>query len=339
MRDFFEASMALELHDNAAAQTLYQRLAADFPASGYVATQSATAQYGLRAFDAAASAFESIARAEPFRLEGMDTYSNILYVKEATAALSGLAHDAVATDKYRPETCCIVGNYYSLKGAHDKAVLYFRRALKLNPAYLSAWTLMGHEYVEMKNLGAAVEAYRAAVALSPRDYRAWYGLGQTYELLGLPLYALHYYGRAAALRPGDARMWCAIGQCYESEQLGRADAAVRCYRRALANDDREGIALAKLAKLHANMGQREEAAHFHRLNLQRLDDEHAEGAELIEALQFLAQYAKESGSLQEAEKYCTRLLDFGGPAKEAAKGLLREIRTAAMGAMEISPSS
>jgi anaphase-promoting complex subunit 8 len=339
MRDFFEASMALELHDNAAAQTLYQRLAADFPASGYVATQSATAQYGLRAFDAAASAFESIARAEPFRLEGMDTYSNILYVKEATAALSGLAHDAVATDKYRPETCCIVGNYYSLKGAHDKAVLYFRRALKLNPAYLSAWTLMGHEYVEMKNLGAAVEAYRAAVALSPRDYRAWYGLGQTYELLGLPLYALHYYGRAAALRPGDARMWCAIGQCYESEQLGCADAAVRCYRRALANDDREGIALAKLAKLHANMGQREEAAHFHRLNLQRLDDEHAEGAELIEALQFLAQYAKESGSLQEAEKYCTRLLDFGGPAKEAAKGLLREIRTAAMGAMEISPSS
>ena len=191
----------------------------------------------------------------------------------------------------------------------------------------------------MKNLGAAVEAYRAAVALSPRDYRAWYGLGQTYELLGLPLYALHYYGRAAALRPGDARMWCAIGECYESEQLGRADAAVRCYRRALANDDREGIALAKLAKLHANTGQREEAAHFHRLNLQRLDDEHAEGAELIEALQFLAQYAKESGSLQEAEKYCTRLLDFGGPAKEAAKGLLREIRTAAMGAMEISPSS
>jgi anaphase-promoting complex subunit 8 len=107
---------------------------------------------------------------------------------------------------------------------------------------------------------------------------------------------------------------------------------VRCYRRALANDDREGIALAKLAKLHASMGQRDEAAHFHRLNLQRLDDDHAEGSELVEALQFLAQYAKECGRLQEAEKYCTRLLDFGGPAKEAAKALLREIRTAAAGA-------
>jgi hypothetical protein len=28
---------------------------------------------------------------------------------------------------------------------HEKAVLYFKRALQLNHQYLSAWTLMGHE--------------------------------------------------------------------------------------------------------------------------------------------------------------------------------------------------
>lgn len=33
---------------------------------------------------------------------------------------------------------------------------YFRRALKLSRHYLSAWTLMGHEYVEMKNPPAAI---------------------------------------------------------------------------------------------------------------------------------------------------------------------------------------
>ncbi len=47
----------------------------------------------------------------------MDVFSNILFVKEQFAALSQLAHRAVATDKYRPETCCIVGNYYSLKAS------------------------------------------------------------------------------------------------------------------------------------------------------------------------------------------------------------------------------
>lgn len=45
----------------------------------------------------------------------MDIYSNILYVKEEYAALSALAHRCAAADKYRPEACCVAGNYYSLR--------------------------------------------------------------------------------------------------------------------------------------------------------------------------------------------------------------------------------
>ena len=47
--------------------------------------------------------------------QGMDIYSNILYVKEEFAALSALAHRCAGADKYRPETCCVIGNYYSLR--------------------------------------------------------------------------------------------------------------------------------------------------------------------------------------------------------------------------------
>ena len=39
-------------------------------------------------------------------------------------------------------------------------MVYFQRALKLNPGYLSALTLMGHEYMEMKNTHAAIQSYR-----------------------------------------------------------------------------------------------------------------------------------------------------------------------------------
>ena len=165
--------------------------------------------------------------------------------------LSHLAHRVIASNKFCPETCCIVGNYYSLKGDHEQvsishrilcfnpymktpilahaghpavrrpwkgdshipchareastvlqgkaaqvrrrgadvlqmvwlldglcpcivqtskkqaeaahhvcdvvqAVLYFRRALRLDRTYMSAWTLMGHEFVELKNSPAAV---------------------------------------------------------------------------------------------------------------------------------------------------------------------------------------
>jgi len=55
----------------------------------------------------------------------MDTHSNILYVKENFPALSHLAHRTAATDKYRPETCCIIGNYYSLKAQHEKVSCSF----------------------------------------------------------------------------------------------------------------------------------------------------------------------------------------------------------------------
>jgi len=57
------------------------------------------------------------------------------------------------------------GNHYSLRAEHEKAVKYFRRATELDRTYLSAWTLMGHEYVEMKNSHAAIEAYRRAVGM------------------------------------------------------------------------------------------------------------------------------------------------------------------------------
>ena len=52
--------------------------------------------------------------------QGMDTHSNILYVQENFPALSHLAHRTAASDKYRPETFCIIGNYYSLKAQHEK---------------------------------------------------------------------------------------------------------------------------------------------------------------------------------------------------------------------------
>jgi anaphase-promoting complex subunit 8 len=110
-----------------------------------------------------------------------------------------------------------------MRSEREKAVKYFRRATQLDRTYLSAWTLMGHEYVEMKNSHAAIEAYRRAagssvhfsdvavafdsracpffdIDVNRKDYRAWYGLGQAYELLLMPQYALYYYQRATSLR-------------------------------------------------------------------------------------------------------------------------------------------
>jgi len=325
MVGFFRAHLALELQQNVEAVAILKDLAGMFPNSSYVLAQKALAQYNLRNFDEAQGFFETLIEKDPHRLTNMDTYSNILYVKECKAELSYLAHTAVRSNKYRPETCCIIGNYYSLKAQHERAVIYFKRALRLNRRYLSAWTLMGHEYVEMKNTEAAIEAYRSAVDINPRDYRAWYGLGQTYEILLMYFYALHYYRKATTLRPYDARMWCALAGCYE--KLNRDAEAIKCYKRAECHNDREGIAAMQLAKLYSEKGNSAEAAYYYKKHLERRQAEDAMGGQdVVDSLRYLASYLKDQHNLQEAEQYCEQLLDYAGPEKKEAEAMLREIR-------------
>ena len=325
---WFTGVFQLELQKNKESLDTFVALGRNFPQSNMLLGHMAEAHYNLREFDESQQIYNDIREIDPYRIEGMDNYSNVLYVKDAFAELSYLAHHLVATDKYTPETCCVVGNYYSLKSMHAKAVVYFKRALKLNPRYLSAWTLMGHEYVEMKNPAAAIDAYRHAVDINARDYRAWYGLGQTYEILQMPYYALYYYQQAVKLRPNDPRMWCAMGQCYESDQLRMFTSAIRCYQRAVANNEREGLALSKLATLHREKNEKA-AAHYYLLNLKRLDEDspQVESNEKIDALEFLAQFYKKEGRYDEAEQAAVRLLDAPGAAKHAAKALLRELHS------------
>src|SRR5437764_14173755 len=54
--------------------------------------------------------FNNLLSKDPYRIDQMDLYSNILYVVEGkTAKLSFLAHITSSTDKFRAETMCVVG--------------------------------------------------------------------------------------------------------------------------------------------------------------------------------------------------------------------------------------
>ena len=236
-------------------------------------------------FEEASHIFTDILVSSPHRLDGLDHYSNILYVMGARPQLAFIAQVATATDKFRPETCCVVGNYYSLKSEHEKAVMYFRRALTLDRSFLSAWTLMGHEYIEMKNTHAAIESYRRAVDVNRKDYRAWYGLGQAYEVLDMSFYSLFYYQRAAALQPYDPKMWQAVGSCYA--KMGRLDQSIRALKRALVagsyySEDLSQVGespvgrkildpetLHQIASLYERLGEEDEAVAYMELTLQQ----------------------------------------------------------------------
>jgi anaphase-promoting complex subunit 8 len=169
---------------------------------------------------------------DPRRLDFLDHYSNVLYTLGSRQRLAFVAHLASAANRYRPETCCVIGNYYSLTSRHADAVNCFRRALNLDRNFSSAWTLLGHEYFKLHNTHAAIECYRHAVDINNKDYRAVIGLGQVYEVLEKPTFSLHYYRRAVALRPSDVDLWQMMATCLTG--MSRVPQAIDAWKKALS---------------------------------------------------------------------------------------------------------
>ncbi|KAJ3742913.1 hypothetical protein DFH05DRAFT_1498493 [Lentinula detonsa] len=301
----------------------------NYPGSLWLMIQRATALYHLHDFEQAEAQFDRIFALDPYRIDGIDILSNILYVTNNRLKLTRLANEFLAVDKNRPEVCCLVGNHYSLRGEHVKAIKYFRRATQLDRSYLSAWTLMGHEYVEIKNSHAAIEAYRRAVNINRRDYRAWYGLGQAYELLNMHEYALHYYQYATALKPYDVRLWQAQGMCYE--ETGRLREAVECLKRALIPADPHEITInLMLARIHRNLDEHAEAVAYHRrvVEVCRSDlrpvQDYAKSSLEVAAYQLKIP----SGDLALAEEYLERVAASNAEDVARAVEMLKAVRIA-----------
>ncbi|OBA22051.1 TPR-like protein [Metschnikowia bicuspidata var. bicuspidata NRRL YB-4993] len=233
MFQIFEVVLLQEFYQGAAAFHEKIRPLCDvFPSFVFLKVQKFLVAYHGLDYLHAEQLFDAILLQDPMRLDDLDTYLNMLYVMEKKLKLAFLAQYTLQIDRFRAETCCVVANYHLMKGEHDKAVMYYKRALTLNRACLSAWTLMGHEFVELKNSHAAIESYRRAVDINAKDFRAWYGLGQAYEVLDMHLYALYYYQRATSLQPTDKRMWQAIGNCYE--KIDKLEEALLSFDKALA---------------------------------------------------------------------------------------------------------
>jgi anaphase-promoting complex subunit 8 len=72
MRDFFVASLFLDLQRNFEGLARYQSLYMLFPRSDYILAQTATAHYNLREFDEAERLFEELLRSDPYRIEGCE---------------------------------------------------------------------------------------------------------------------------------------------------------------------------------------------------------------------------------------------------------------------------
>ena len=345
---FFLCSYTVQNHiDSDAGFTLLEELQNKWPYHPLVKLFFAVYHYHKREFNISQSLFDEYYLKNPNSLEFVDIYSNVLFLRDESAQLALLAQKCTRIGKYRPETCCVIANFYSLKNEHEKAITYFKRALKLSHEFNGAWTLMGHEYMEVGNTKAALECYRRAVEVDDRDFRAWFGLGQTYEILGMLSFSFFYYQKAVALRPKDTRFWTCMAGVLEN--MGQQENALKCYKKATAKylpektqlasfnnlEDETGGEFAaclkvwyKIAKLYSSAMKYREAVKWFESALQfdTLLKEELTPAEFSETLIYVSKHYISIGNKQTAEKYLFQMIDSDLPDRDEAKTLLRDLQ-------------
>uniref|UniRef100_A0A915AXM4 Cdc23 domain-containing protein n=1 Tax=Parascaris univalens TaxID=6257 RepID=A0A915AXM4_PARUN len=324
---FFKADLLFRFHLHKAAIDEYEKIGeSGFGDMPYLISQTAAALNYLQEHDLALEMFEKAHKADPLRVDQLHLYSDSLFVRGMRAELASLVHSFYRTHKFTWEVCCAVANYYSLRGDHEKSVVFLQRSLKLNPNNSSVWTLIGHEFMEQKNNSAACLAYRKAVQSDPKDYRGWYGLGQLYDILKMPSYSLYYYQQAHKCKSDDSRMLVALGEVYT--RLNRAGDAQKCLLKAFKVGDVEGTALMLLGKLYEKEKNGDQAAAVYEKYLETYGDDLVNEADnMAHCCCFLAKHYLSKGDLNAAGTFAQRCLQYE-LSKEEGRSVLRQVSQA-----------
>jgi len=192
-------------------------------------------------------AAESLARATTLRPDFADAHNDLGRLLLQLGRTDAAIESCQRALESRPRFAAALGNLANgqrARGALAAAIAGYRRAIQLEPALAEAHRNLGSALLEAGEPQAAIEALRRAADLRPDYAEAVTQLAGALAPLGRAAEALPYYQR---LLEHDRRA-DTLNDCGTLlAGLGRFDAALRCYREALALTPHD-------ARLHANIG-------------------------------------------------------------------------------------
>ncbi|CAN7001066.1 unnamed protein product [Brassica rapa subsp. trilocularis] len=231
---------------------VYQKLSEKQYNTHWVLMQVGKAYVELQDYFNADSVFTLAHQKSPYALEGMDTYSTVLYHLKEEMRLGYLAQELIAVDRLSPESWCASGNYYSLRKDHEAALKMFRRAIQLNDRFTYAHTLCGHELAALEDFEEAEKCYRKALSIDTRHYNAWYGLGMTYLHQEKFEFAQHQFQVALQINPRSSVIMCYFGIALHESK--RNDEALKMMEKAIVADARNPLSKYFKANILADLG-------------------------------------------------------------------------------------
>lgn len=233
----------------------FEELPSHHAKSSWVRSCVALAHFEKREYAAAANIFEQIHQKEPYRHEFMEIYSTCLWQLQKDYALSALAQDLMHQDKNSPVTWCVAGNCFSLHKEHDVAIKFFTRAVEIDPDYVYAYTLVGHELVITEELDKALIFFRGSILKDPRHYNAWFGIGTIYSKQERYKMAEIHYQHALDINPRNSVIMVHIGAMQYF--LKNSEKALQIFNKAIALDPLNPLCKFHRGSMYFSMGNLE----------------------------------------------------------------------------------
>ncbi|MHA1310795.1 MAG: tetratricopeptide repeat protein [Candidatus Helarchaeota archaeon] len=129
-----------------------------------------------------------------------------------------------------------LGNVYRNKDNNEKAIECYKKAVKIYPDYGDAWNNMGNAYSDLDKLNDALEVYEKAASIESYENRNFpiYNIGLIYEKKGDKHKALEYFKKALEVKGDYAKAQYNAGRIlYE---MGNILEAQKYFTLALTND-------------------------------------------------------------------------------------------------------
>mmetsp|Transcript_19044 Transcript_19044/g.31199 ORF Transcript_19044/g.31199 Transcript_19044/m.31199 type:complete len:764 (+) Transcript_19044:150-2441(+) len=225
--------------------------------TGWVLCNVGRAYFEMVNYSEAERMFEWARQVDPSRVAGMETYSTILWHEKKDVPLCFLAQQMVSLDRYAPQPWCVLGNCFSLQREHDIALKFFLRAQQVDPAFVYAYTLAGHEYVAKEDFARAFNMYRNAIRIDERHYNAWYGLGNVYYRQEKYELAEYHFRKALQINDRSSVLYCYMGMVLHANK--KPDEALCMLDMAIEIDPKNPLARFKKAGVLVSQGDLEDA--------------------------------------------------------------------------------
>ncbi len=272
MYHYLSARMELLAGDSRAAHEHYKAAALHDPSSAFLRTRLAGSYLGLGAVDSALVEAEAAVR-----LDGADLESRRLL-----AGLYSATGDAsVGIREYRKvleiapddaRTLLYLGAIHLVQGQYRPAREHVERYIQRNPGSPLGHYYLGRILAESRELAGAEKSYAAALKLHPRSASVLTELGLVHEFRGRRSAALETYKKLLEVDPRNDL----AGRRLEAFLSGRQDLAeARAeFQRLGSREAAPGVARMKMALVHYELGNLEDAVTEFSLALAERPDDH-----------------------------------------------------------------